>query len=58
MLGTNDAQKGIWNEQSFIDGYYNLIKVFKELISKPKVFLTIPPPMTVGPLSDLGAAVN
>ena len=47
MLGTNDVRKSEWNQGQFFNDYVELIKVFQNLKSKPQVFVTIPPPITL-----------
>jgi lysophospholipase L1-like esterase len=46
MLGTNDAHP--INEQyngSFVDNYVELVARFQALVSKPKIWIVLPPPV-------------
>jgi lysophospholipase L1-like esterase len=44
FLGTNDAYDDNWNEANFRKDYAELIRSFKNLTSKPKVYMVIPSP--------------
>jgi len=46
MLGTNDANAG-YNEsdQAFVADYVKLVTEFQSLVSKPKVWIVVPPPI-------------
>lgn len=46
MLGTNDARTDNWAKGAnlFVPQYKELIRVFRDLPSHPKVFLCLPPP--------------
>ena len=44
MLGTNDA-KNDFDKKQFKNDYIELVNLFKNLQSKPQVYITIPPPM-------------
>jgi acyl-CoA thioesterase-1 len=46
MLGTNDAQPNLKQyNASFVDDYVKLVLAFQELASKPKIWITLPPPI-------------
>ena len=45
QFGTNDMMHGVWNEESFVINYSELISKFRGLASKPTVYLITPPPM-------------
>ena len=46
MLGTNDANPDLkQNTSNFEDDYITLIRAFQSLESKPKVLITLPPPV-------------
>lgn len=46
MLGTNDAQPSLFQYNStFVADYITLVNAFKELPSKPEIWLVLPPPI-------------
>jgi acyl-CoA thioesterase-1 len=46
MLGTNDAQPSLERyNTSFVDDYVKLVVAFQALISKPKIWIVLPPPV-------------
>ena len=46
ILGTNDARQGNWiTKQSFIDSYSSMINTIRNFPSKPKIFVSSPPPV-------------
>lgn len=45
QLGTNDAKSHNWNEDQFVEDMTEMINNFKELESKPKIYLMVPPPL-------------
>ena len=45
QFGTNDMMHGVWNEESFVINYSELISKFRGLASKPTVYLITPPPI-------------
>ena len=45
MFGTNDSKVQNWNQTAFIADYVDMITKFRDLDSKPDVFVMIPPPL-------------
>ena len=46
MLGTNDAQPGVYQyNASITDDYKTLINAFQTLTSKPEIWIMLPPPI-------------
>ncbi len=45
MLGTNDAYLSPQERSNFTSDYKTLVDTFQQLSSKPKIFITIPPPV-------------
>ena len=45
QFGTNDAKHQYWNESRFVDDYSKLISMFRKMHGKPRIFLSIPPPL-------------
>ena len=43
LLGTNDAYGGDWDELAFQNDYLDFIKSFRTLMSRPQVYLLVPP---------------
>jgi lysophospholipase L1-like esterase len=44
QLATNDAKNTTWNERLFEHDYIEMVNSYITLPSKPKVFISIPPP--------------
>lgn len=45
FIGTNDANDLTWNEASFKKDYVNLCYKFKNMTTRPDIFIAIPPPI-------------
>jgi len=45
FIGTNDCKNRNWNLEHFKRDYVELCKSFKNMPSKPDVFVVIPPPV-------------
>ena len=45
MLGTNDAKNFQWNQTEFVSDYLEMATNFKNMESKPDLYLMIPPPL-------------
>jgi lysophospholipase L1-like esterase len=46
MLGTNDAHPVLEQYNgSFVDDYVKLVAAFQALVSKPKIWIVLPPPV-------------
>ena len=45
MLGSNDAKSSQWNQTAFVSDYLEMATNFKNLESKPDLFLMIAPPL-------------
>jgi uncharacterized Fe-S cluster-containing MiaB family protein len=45
MFGTNDALLEVWDQKHFFDDYLEMIKILKDLKSKPQIYLVVPPPL-------------
>lgn len=44
-IGSYDARNAIWDEDMFKRDYVNLCYKFKNMTSRPDIFIAIPPPM-------------
>ena len=45
MLGTNDSKIYQWNRREYHNDYVEMVKIMKNLPSKPDVYLMVPPPL-------------
>ena len=45
MLGTNDSKKYQWNRRQFHKDYIEMATNFKNIPSKPELYIMIPPPL-------------
>ena len=45
MLGTNDAKNFQWDQTAYMQDWLEMINIFKNLDSKPEVYVMIPPPL-------------
>ena len=45
MLGTNDTKAVNWNAEAYARDLWELIESYRELESRPQVFLLLPPPV-------------
>ena len=45
QLGTNDAKAFIWDRKKYIRDYTEMVELFVNLPSRPKVYISIPPPL-------------
>jgi len=60
LLGTNDAKAFNWQlfNQTFVEDYLDMIRIFAELPSEPLIFLGIPPPVVAPPNSNPGTPIR
>ena len=49
QLGTNDAKVDYWNESRYVEDYLFIIRNVQNLITKPRVLISIPPPLYKSP---------
>ena len=45
MLGSNDSKEKNWDKEKFVKDYCEIIGSYQSLVSSPKVYMLVPPPL-------------